>query len=1177
MDLNSTDPDTVVCSECWLKLTSGWSIMPDTASSSFMLYERVYPSTRSGAATARSTGTARATATVVTGGTYDICALNGGSVSLPLVGSSVTVITNTATTYVNNLICGFTVRGGNEATTYIVEPLLVSTEAGFDFFYVRNAFNVIMATYQGTGSGGAVTITSPTLALQFVSDVSNVGTGVQLRITLGVQSSSGSVRETSSPRASFSVSRSSSVSGSISDSVRGTLSLHVSPSSSQSSSVSGRLTDSPGWTLTPQVSPSSSQSSGLSASASVSPSISVTPLMSVSPLPSYSASHSSSLSGSGSVSASQSPSDSSSLSSSLSGLPTSSLMGSRSSLITASISGSGSQSDRATVSNVATLSRSSHSTRSLESMTAANSRSVSYSPSSHTTASASGARSASPSASPIIKRLAGPPPTLPTNLSSLSMGQINGLFGTLALYDPTMIHDSLQKLGMAGLTAGGGAPLSISTDAFVMQIAPIAAGAGALVTEGVKVGLPPLKSVFPDAAGASLINWVTTPYTDSSQALPDSPTISLTLLNSGGGSIAVSNLSTPISLSMDLNLAADDWRLQVPPTYFVRCDIGQILVQTGSVYSVFTGGVVYPDGVVSVPCIQNIWYNHTCSAGAFLNITCPAPIVTQRCLYWNTNLSTWSSDGCVAIGGNYKTLTCHCTHLTDFSARIDAVVADNKAVFANAAAVYSLEGLIRYAAWYGIFGGIALVTVMLGAIVCRIDYFSTVKYIKALISNRYLVDILQLAPNLPIYIYDDLSTMHEMTKSRGHRRQRSALVVRETEPPKLTLCQRILQQHNRISFFFRYDPRLNRIFRLLSLAVIQFHSLFVTALLYGFTYAGGPMAWYDIVLLSIITTGLNLPVLRLLLWSVNSIGALEFRFLYPVLYAEYHRRVEFERVALIYLANKHASAHTAAVADNGDIMAAVADAEHMDADNDDIGDVLLDYLFMYLLCCFSRKRAEEEDLSDLSQRQLLKRMALNIRESYPYIEAFRTNWGWLPCQTWQGTAFIIGCLGWLAWCLNYLLLFASAHNQSTGEQILTSYAISELSTVFLSQPLIITFMVGLYWTVNRFKAYIPDRVRRLLLVNSVGRIPSLFYFSDPWVKQTKTAFTSEFAYNIFVKCPAAVSGTNELAYAPMKAAANTIGDDAAAADTVARHESQEIASLYMRMITVWKEIQESGR
>jgi hypothetical protein len=144
--------------------------------------------------------------------------------------------------------------------------------------------------------------------------------------------------------------------------------------------------------------------------------------------------------------------------------------------------------------------------------------------------------------------------------------------------------------------------------------------------------------------------------------------------------------------------------------------------------------------------------------------------------------------------------------------------------------------------------------------------------------------------------------------------------------------------------------------------------------------------------------------------------------------------------------------------------------------------------------------------------------------------------------------------------------------------VLTTYAISELTTVFVSQPLIIAFTVTVYWLANRFKAYIPERLRKVLLVNSVGRIPSLFYFSDPWVKQTKTAFTSEFAYNIFVKCPAAVSGTNELAYAPMKAVANTIGE---VSDTTAEattfHESEEISNLYMRMIGAWKEIQDSGR
>ena len=130
MNLTSTDPDTVVCSECWLKLTSGWSILADTASSSFMLYDRVYPPTRTGAKSVSTTASPRATATVATGGTYDICALNGGSVSLPFIGSSVTIKTNTATQYTNGLNCAFTVRGATVGSTlFVVTPTFLSTAA----------------------------------------------------------------------------------------------------------------------------------------------------------------------------------------------------------------------------------------------------------------------------------------------------------------------------------------------------------------------------------------------------------------------------------------------------------------------------------------------------------------------------------------------------------------------------------------------------------------------------------------------------------------------------------------------------------------------------------------------------------------------------------------------------------------------------------------------------------------------------------------------------------------------------------------------------------------------------------------------------------------------------------------------------------------------------------------
>ena len=123
--------------------------------------------------------------------------------------------------------------------------------------------------------------------------------------------------------------------------------------------------------------------------------------------------------------------------------------------------------------------------------------------------------------------------------------------------------------------------------------------------------------------------------------------------------------------------------------------------------------------------------------------------------------------------------------------------------------------------------------------------------------------------------------------------------------------------------------------------------------------------------------------------------------------------------------------------------------------------------------------------------------------------------------------------------------------------------------------MIICATVGVYWLVNRYKDRLPEWLRKTVLVSSVGRIPSLFYFSDPWSKGAKTAFTSEFAYNVFVKCPATATGTNERVYAPIRAVAGQIGEDEIS--VVQTPESIEINGLYMKMLEAWKEIQEEGR
>jgi len=740
----------------------------------------------------------------------------------------------------------------------------------------------------------------------------------------------------------------------------------------------------------------------------------------------------------------------------------------------------------------------------------------------------------------------------------------------LSNYDSGQIKNSLMALGVAGLDKMNGT-LSVSTDAFSLQMSKVGDGAAALDAAGVGIEMPPVKDVFPGAKAVSLISWTDSLY--SGNVTPDSPTISLSLLGPGGRELSVSNLSKPIMLNLGLSVAADDRRFVPVPSYLVKCDTGVMFVTEGLGYAKFTNYTLVEPGTWRVPCMMDTFREMKCAGsgvGTVQTLTCETPVYTPRCLYWDTAAGGWSSDGCVAVG-NLSQITCMCTHLTDFSARMDAVVAGNAAIFANAGNVYSLAGLAKYAQWYGIFGGIALVTLILGVAVTRVDQLATQRFVGAVCANKYIAEILALSQNVPIYIYDGLSTIRE---HKGDR-----LFTARTPEKKLNMCHRICLQHSRLQFMFRYDPRLSRIFRLLTLFLIQFNSLFVTAFFYGFTYGvGTPMMWYDTVLLALLTSGVNMPVVRIIFWAMNTIGMEEFIYQFPLLYYEYHRRAEFEKMALVYFKDDFEKHKLALEQENAITLRNVVEGEKAGGGGagsddegtgkDDVQESLMDILFFYFCCRKSQKNKEEEDLAALPRAKLLKRMANVIKESHPYIEASITNWGWLPCQTWKGVAFLLGSCGWIGWCLNYLLLFAAGHDTSVGSTILTSYATSELTTVFLSQPLIICVTVGLYMFLSKYGSRLPQFLQKILMVGSIRSIPSLFYYSDPWSANAKTAFTSEFAYNIFVKSAAAASGSNEQAYAPMKAlvAEPTLDENEA-------YKVEKINGLYIKMAGVWHDLQ----
>ena len=98
-----------------------------------------------------------------------------------------------------------------------------------------------------------------------------------------------------------------------------------------------------------------------------------------------------------------------------------------------------------------------------------------------------------------------------------------------------------------------------------------------------------------------------------------------------------------------------------------------------------------------------------------------------------------------------------------------------------------------------------------------------------------------------------------------------------------------------------------------------------------------------------------------------------------------------------------------------------------------------------------------------------------------------------------------------------------------------SYATSELTTVFLSQPLTIIVSYMAFKCMNRYGKYLPTCLQRFVPQSNKKGVPPHYFFSNPWTNTADSAFTSKFAYSLFIRCPALASDTNELAYAPTRA------------------------------------------
>jgi hypothetical protein len=252
--------------------------------------------------------------------------------------------------------------------------------------------------------------------------------------------------------------------------------------------------------------------------------------------------------------------------------------------------------------------------------------------------------------------------------------------------------------------------------------------------------------------------------------------------------------------------------------------------------------------------------------------------------------------------------------------------------------------------------------------------------------------------------------------------------------------------------------------------VAQFNSLFITALLFAFKYGNGEdpsnkvvIPLVDTVLLACITALLNIPSLTILSRITLAAARDEFKWRYPILFDELIRRHKFEE-ELINHTEEELSIQNIDFTQISKITKKINknnkyNLENYIKNNDGDDDEAQDFLTWIFKCIFRKKNDKNEDTN--KKKGSIKNAYIYAINNYPNIIKSPEYYSFLPFHTIRGGLVFCISIGWFIWCLNYLLLFAASHNQSVSQNMLETFGYSELTTVFITQPLTLIILLGL--------------------------------------------------------------------------------------------------------------------
>jgi hypothetical protein len=1141
--LNSPNIYTTVCANCFIIPMEGvgsGTFVPNAGWESFIIYDKMFPPTTTSISTKSQTVSSLPTSSLQLFTTFNMCSPNNNQITLPIINSYTNLHTNLVATYGDNLNCQFTINGGNNYAIFQIDFISFTTEVCCDFLKIYDATNTQVFSYAGSTIPSSFLIRSSYIKLQFITDGSVVLNGVSIRITLIYPTSSGSSSFSTTNSLTPTLSKSSSSSQTSFNSISSTKSISNSKSPFATNSISSSAFE----TRSPPVTNSMSPSAFVTKSPSISKSNILT----------YTGCYTYSPYSTNSNFTSHSPISTSSILESLSRCSTNT--GKYTNTLTSSTTNTPSVTaiqspSYNTPSNVTSISQSVSSSQTVvpspssatsPSSLFSNCPSNSISGSISTSISISHSVTLSPTVSPspvIILSDADVGKQLLTqfvgNKTSLSSDEATTVINTIQDLPHDQIKDVLRTVGILTLGSNPNGSFSISTTAFDFHAQVLPQKPLVINSSSFGLNVPKL-----DISGSavSLISWNSNPYQSNTRIDTKLYSVSVSSLN--GTELSINNLSTPLQFTYALSLPSNDTRVNIP-NYRINCvdDITYIISNNKPIFIQLvknnSGYIIpCPDGEHIVSCDSQ---STQLLVPTLVTFNCPVPKYEAKCVYWSFKTNDWASDGCYVVSVTKDTLVCNCTHMTDFGSRLDAVYKSNKDIFAGAADVYSLDGLIKFKQFYITFGSIAIVGLITFLIGLILDIRDSRKYYDILLKDPIVKELKHQTGCLIDVCYEySVSFEKEENKTENN-------TEKEIKPIEVygfyrfisIWWNRLIFQHSHISAFFRFDPRLPRLFRLLIIFVAQFNSLFLSAFLYSFKYGDTSnnielpqITITETIVLAIITAVLNVPIITFFVKLMNTSGIDEFKWRYPILYDELIRRHAFEQelskyetdeldVKLLniikfkdktYIENLKKSIEI----DKNKNDFIYNNTDKNEFDNDD--HTIIDMIFIYL---FNQKRKK----GIIQKKGSIDKAYLIANRDYPITPKKSYLLSYLPFHTIKGGLVFFLSIGWFIWCLNYLLLFAAHNAVSVSNNMLTSFGISELSTVLVTQPIVLFFMLCFAYAMNKLS-------NRFTFLKSVKRIPSLYYFSDPFVKPYSSLLATGFAYRIFLNGPADISQSTKV-------------------------------------------------